>query len=55
MKRCPSCDEENADRARFCQACATPLPEPEETSGDGTRGSVPAMARVRDRLASLVE
>jgi class 3 adenylate cyclase len=22
---CPSCGEENADRARFCQACATPL------------------------------
>ena len=29
MKRCPSCGEENADRARFCQRCATPLPEPE--------------------------
>jgi class 3 adenylate cyclase/tetratricopeptide (TPR) repeat protein len=25
VKRCPSCGEENADRARFCQSCATPL------------------------------
>ncbi|HEX5936265.1 MAG TPA: adenylate/guanylate cyclase domain-containing protein [Actinomycetota bacterium] len=25
MKTCPSCGEENADRARFCQRCATPL------------------------------
>ena len=25
MKTCPSCGEENADRARFCQNCATPL------------------------------
>ncbi|HEY8018322.1 MAG TPA: adenylate/guanylate cyclase domain-containing protein [Actinomycetota bacterium] len=25
MRRCPSCGEENGDRARFCQACATPL------------------------------
>ena len=24
MRRCPSCGEENGDRARFCQACATP-------------------------------
>jgi predicted ATPase/class 3 adenylate cyclase len=23
---CPSCGEENSQRARFCQACATPLP-----------------------------
>jgi class 3 adenylate cyclase len=23
---CPSCDEENPDRARFCVACGTPLP-----------------------------
>ena len=22
---CPACGEENAERARFCQACATPL------------------------------
>jgi class 3 adenylate cyclase len=27
VKRCPSCGEENGDRARFCQNCATPLPE----------------------------
>jgi class 3 adenylate cyclase/tetratricopeptide (TPR) repeat protein len=25
VKRCASCGEENADRARFCQRCATPL------------------------------
>ncbi len=25
VKPCPSCGEENADRARFCQNCATPL------------------------------
>jgi class 3 adenylate cyclase/tetratricopeptide (TPR) repeat protein len=28
---CPNCGEENAERARFCQACATPL-HPGETS-----------------------
>jgi class 3 adenylate cyclase/tetratricopeptide (TPR) repeat protein len=27
VRRCPSCGEENADRARFCQNCATPLAE----------------------------
>ncbi|MFB3737500.1 MAG: adenylate/guanylate cyclase domain-containing protein [Candidatus Velamenicoccus archaeovorus] len=25
MPRCPRCGEENADRARFCQACGSPL------------------------------
>jgi len=25
MRVCPSCGEENSDRARFCQSCATPL------------------------------
>ena len=25
MKRCPNCGEDNAERARFCQACGTPL------------------------------
>jgi class 3 adenylate cyclase/tetratricopeptide (TPR) repeat protein len=25
VKRCPSCGDENADKARFCQNCATPL------------------------------
>jgi class 3 adenylate cyclase/tetratricopeptide (TPR) repeat protein len=34
MKRCPSCGEENTDRARFCQACATPFPETEERTGE---------------------
>ncbi len=34
MKRCPSCGEENADRARFCQSCATPLPEADQPSGE---------------------
>jgi class 3 adenylate cyclase/tetratricopeptide (TPR) repeat protein len=29
MRRCPSCGEENSDRARFCQNCATPLAEPQ--------------------------
>jgi class 3 adenylate cyclase len=28
MRICPSCGEENADRARFCQACGTPLAPP---------------------------
>ena len=29
MRTCPSCGEENPERARFCLACATPLdPEP---------------------------
>jgi class 3 adenylate cyclase/tetratricopeptide (TPR) repeat protein len=37
VKRCPSCGEENADRARFCQSCATPLPEPEQPSGETRR------------------
>jgi class 3 adenylate cyclase/tetratricopeptide (TPR) repeat protein len=27
VKTCPNCGEENADRARFCQRCATPLGE----------------------------
>ncbi|MEX2204046.1 MAG: adenylate/guanylate cyclase domain-containing protein, partial [Actinomycetota bacterium] len=34
MKRCPACGEENADRARFCHSCATPLSETEERSGE---------------------
>jgi class 3 adenylate cyclase/tetratricopeptide (TPR) repeat protein len=34
VKRCPSCGEENADRARFCQNCATPLVEPEAPAAD---------------------
>jgi class 3 adenylate cyclase/predicted negative regulator of RcsB-dependent stress response len=25
MRRCPNCGEENADRARFCQNCGTPV------------------------------
>jgi len=29
MQRCPSCGEENSERARFCQACATPLTQAE--------------------------
>jgi len=27
VRVCPSCGEENADRAKFCQNCATPLME----------------------------
>src|SRR6266545_2289313 len=25
VRICPNCGEENSDRARFCQVCATPL------------------------------
>ena len=34
MKRCPSCGEENADQARFCQNCATPLDETDGAAAD---------------------
>jgi class 3 adenylate cyclase/tetratricopeptide (TPR) repeat protein len=34
VKRCPNCGEENADRARFCQHCATPLAEPEAPAAE---------------------
>ena len=34
MKRCPSCGDENTDRARFCQSCATPLLEAEQGPGE---------------------
>jgi len=34
VKRCPSCGEENTDRARFCSNCATPLGEPEAPAAD---------------------
>jgi class 3 adenylate cyclase/tetratricopeptide (TPR) repeat protein len=34
VKRCPSCGEENADRARFCSNCATPLGEPDAPPAD---------------------
>ena len=37
MKRCPSCGEENADRARFCQNCATPLDETDGVAADVRR------------------
>jgi class 3 adenylate cyclase/tetratricopeptide (TPR) repeat protein len=37
VRRCPSCGEENADRARFCQACATPLPETDRAAGETRR------------------
>ena len=32
MRICPTCGEENADRARFCQNCATPLTDGERPS-----------------------
>jgi class 3 adenylate cyclase/predicted negative regulator of RcsB-dependent stress response len=32
VRICPTCGEENADRARFCQNCATPLTEIERPS-----------------------
>ena len=34
MKRCPSCGEENAERARFCQNCATPLGDAQTPATD---------------------
>ena len=37
MKRCPSCGEENADRARFCQNCASPLSGPDGHLADVRR------------------
>jgi class 3 adenylate cyclase/tetratricopeptide (TPR) repeat protein len=37
VKRCPSCGEENADKARFCQNCATPLDEADEVAADVRR------------------
>ena len=30
--RCPACDEENPDRAKFCLNCATPLTAPAEST-----------------------
>ena len=32
VQRCPTCGEENSDRARFCQNCATPLGAPPSAS-----------------------
>jgi class 3 adenylate cyclase len=32
VRICPTCGEENADRARFCQNCATPLTDGERPS-----------------------
>jgi class 3 adenylate cyclase/tetratricopeptide (TPR) repeat protein len=32
VQRCPTCGEENSDRARFCQNCATPLGAAEATT-----------------------
>jgi class 3 adenylate cyclase/tetratricopeptide (TPR) repeat protein len=37
VKRCPSCGEENADKARFCQNCATPLDEVAGVAADVRR------------------
>ncbi|HZB01467.1 MAG TPA: adenylate/guanylate cyclase domain-containing protein, partial [Actinomycetota bacterium] len=34
MKRCPSCGEENTDRARFCSNCATPLGDADVPAAD---------------------
>ncbi len=34
MKRCPACGEENSDRAKFCQSCASPLPDAEAPAAD---------------------
>ena len=34
MRICSSCGEENSDRAKFCQNCASPLSTPEEAGGE---------------------
>jgi class 3 adenylate cyclase/tetratricopeptide (TPR) repeat protein len=34
VRICPTCSERNADRARFCQACGSPLPEPSAPGGE---------------------
>ena len=34
MRTCPACGEKNSERARFCQACATPLPESVEPTAE---------------------
>jgi class 3 adenylate cyclase/tetratricopeptide (TPR) repeat protein len=34
MKRCPTCGDENSDRAKFCQNCASPLPEAEAPAAE---------------------
>jgi class 3 adenylate cyclase len=34
MRACPSCGEENPDRARFCQTCGTTLTAAEEPSAE---------------------
>ena len=37
MTSCPSCGEENSDRARFCQNCATSLTLAEEPSAESRK------------------
>ncbi len=37
MKRCPVCGDENSDRARFCQNCASPLPVAEKPAGEARK------------------
>jgi class 3 adenylate cyclase len=32
--RCPSCGEENAERARFCSSCGAPLGEAPASAGE---------------------
>ncbi|SNQ52166.1 putative adenylate cyclase [Frankia canadensis] len=39
MMPCPTCAEENPERARFCSGCGNPLP----TAGSGTRKTVTIM------------
>ncbi|HCO03553.1 MAG TPA: guanylate cyclase, partial [Actinobacteria bacterium] len=39
MRICPNCGEENSERARFCQACASPLPDTTTPPGE-TRKTV---------------
>jgi uncharacterized membrane protein YvbJ len=59
VRICPSCGEENSDGARFCQNCAG---RTADRTADLERsielferkGVVPAVERVRGRLASLL-
>jgi hypothetical protein len=52
MRVCPSCGEENADRARFCQACAASL---EVTTSHDVRKTVTIVFTDIVRSTSLAE
>jgi len=40
VRVCPACGEKNSERARFCQACATPLPEARGEAASEVRKTV---------------